>query len=49
MIIPRETSKVEMIEGDEEYDEHDVRSMSPKRSVEDVEKLGADARNALME
>lgn len=38
-----------MEEGEEEYEADDVRSMSPKRSMEDVEKLSEDARSHLIE
>lgn len=49
MIIPRDSERVELCEGEEEYDDDDVRCMSPKRSPEDVEKLGDDARAQLLE
>lgn len=49
MIIPRESRVVEVAVGDEDYDAGDVRSMSPRRSVETVEKLGEDARRSLIE
>lgn len=49
MIIPSNSKKVELGEGEEEYPEDDVRCMSPKRSLADVEKLGEEARNNLME
>lgn len=49
MIIPRDSPRCELKPEEEEYDEHDVRSMSPRRSSEDIEKLGADARNSLIE
>ena len=49
MIVPRESASVEQEGADEVYDADDVRSMSPKRSHEDIQRLGEDARNALME
>lgn len=49
MIIPRDSERVELCEGEEEYDQDDVRCMSPKRSPEDVERLGEEARRNLME
>ena len=49
MIVPRDSDNVELREDEEEYDDDDVRCMSPKRSPEDVEKLGEEARNCLME
>lgn len=49
MIIPRESQQVEMDESEEEYDEGDVRSMSPRRTVEAVEQLGQHARQSLIE
>ncbi|KAF2155301.1 hypothetical protein K461DRAFT_111136 [Myriangium duriaei CBS 260.36] len=49
MIIPRDSQRVELREDEEEYDQDDVRCMSPKRSPEDVEKLGEEARLHLIE
>ncbi|KAF4556114.1 Hypothetical protein D9617_1g079890 [Elsinoe fawcettii] len=49
MIIPRDSPKVELGEDEEEYDQDDVRCMSPKRSIDEVEKLSEDARSALIE
>lgn len=49
MIIPRDSPRVELNEDEEEYDQDDVRCMSPKRSVDEVEKLSEDARSALIE
>ncbi|KAF2219441.1 hypothetical protein BDZ85DRAFT_42168 [Elsinoe ampelina] len=49
MIIPRDSPRVELKEDEEEYDQDDVRCMSPKRSAEEVDKLSEDARSALIE
>jgi len=49
MIIPRDSPKVELDQEEEEYEPDDVRSMSPKRSMADINKLGEDARNHLIE
>lgn len=49
MIIPRDSVKVEMRPEDEEYDEDDVRNLSPRRTSEVTEKLGEDARRHLIE
>lgn len=49
MIIPRDSPKVEMGPEDEEYDEYDVRNLSPRRTSEVTEKLGEDARRHLIE
>ncbi|KAG8629972.1 hypothetical protein KVT40_001591 [Elsinoe batatas] len=49
MIIPRDSPRVELNEDEEEYDQDDVRCMSPKRSAEEVDKLSEDARSALIE
>lgn len=49
MIIPRDSPRVEMKVDDEEYGDDDVRNMSPRRSMDAVEKLGEDARQNLME
>lgn len=49
MIIPRDSPRVEMAPGEEEYDPDDVRSMSPRRTSEVIEKLGEDARRNLIE
>lgn len=48
MIVPRESRKVELDEDEEEYDEYDVRNMSPKRSIEDVERLTRNCRAHLL-
>jgi hypothetical protein len=49
MIIPRDSPRVEMAPGEEEYEPDDVRSMSPRRTSEAIEKLGDDARRSLVE
>lgn len=49
MIIPRDSARVEMAPGEEEYEPDDVRSMSPRRTSEVIEKLGEDARRNLVE
>lgn len=49
MIIPRDSPKVELRPEDEEYDEDDVRNLSPRRTSEVTEKLGEDARRLLIE
>ncbi|KZF22100.1 hypothetical protein L228DRAFT_268592 [Xylona heveae TC161] len=46
-IVPRDAPYVELTE--EEYDENDARTMSPRRNSEDVERLGQEARQALVE
>tara|TARA_R110002003_G_scaffold279_21_gene18169 strand:- start:2238 stop:2489 length:252 start_codon:yes stop_codon:yes gene_type:complete len=47
IIIPRDSPNVELKE--EEYDDGDARTMSPRRSSEEIEKMGHDARQALIE
>ncbi|KAF2030497.1 hypothetical protein EK21DRAFT_65235 [Setomelanomma holmii] len=47
IIIPRDSPNVELKE--EEYDDGDARTMSPRRSSEEIEKMGQDARQALIE
>ncbi|KAE9381699.1 hypothetical protein N431DRAFT_322406 [Stipitochalara longipes BDJ] len=49
IIVPREHPKVELGEDDEEFDEDDARAMSPRRSSQDLEKMGQDARAQLNE
>lgn len=49
MIISRDSERVEMTEDEEIYEPDDVRSMSPKRSMETINKLGEDARQHLIE
>lgn len=45
MIVPRDASTA--VEDD--YDEDDVRTMSPRRNSEEVEQLGEEARKDLVE
>jgi hypothetical protein len=47
IIIPRDSPHVELKE--EAYDEGDARTMSPRRSSEEIEKMGHEAREALIE
>ena len=47
MIVSRDSDNIEV--EDEEYEADDVRSMSPKRSMETINKLGDDARHHLIE
>ncbi|OAK97606.1 hypothetical protein IQ06DRAFT_35061 [Phaeosphaeriaceae sp. SRC1lsM3a] len=47
IIIPRDSPNIELKE--EEYDDGDARTMSPRRSSEEIEKMGQDARQALIE
>jgi hypothetical protein len=47
IIIPRDSEQVELKE--EEYDDGDARTMSPRRSSEEIEKMGHEARQALIE
>ncbi|KAF2751196.1 hypothetical protein M011DRAFT_473703 [Sporormia fimetaria CBS 119925] len=47
IIIPRDSEEVELKE--EEYDDGDARTMSPRRSSEEIEKMGQEARQALIE
>ena len=47
IIIPRESTQVELEE--EVYDDGDARTMSPRRSSDEIEKMGQDARQALIE
>jgi hypothetical protein len=49
MIIPRDSPRVEMAPGEEEYEADDVRSMSPRRTSAVIEKLSEDARRNLIE
>ncbi len=48
LIIDRTSAVVEMGEGEEDYDENDARTMSPRRSSEEIERMGQDARQALI-
>ena len=47
IIIPRDSPTVEA--KDEHYDADDARAMSPRRSSDEIEKMGDDARHALEE
>ncbi|KAL2350027.1 hypothetical protein BJ546DRAFT_862443 [Cryomyces antarcticus] len=47
IIIPRDSPQTEMY--DEEYDEGDARTMSPRRSSEDIERLGTGVGDSLIE
>ncbi|KAF2100866.1 hypothetical protein NA57DRAFT_37104 [Rhizodiscina lignyota] len=47
IIIPRESPYVELEE--EEYDENDARTMSPRRTSEEIEQMGKEARQRLVE
>lgn len=47
IIIPRDSPHVELKE--EEYDDGDARTMSPRRSSEEIERMGQEARQALIE
>ncbi|EON67222.1 hypothetical protein W97_06475 [Coniosporium apollinis CBS 100218] len=49
IIIASTSAVVEMREGDEDYDENDARTMSPRRSSEEIERMGQDARQAMIE
>lgn len=47
MVVPRESVHIEL--DDEEYDENDARTMSPRRTSEEIEQMGTEARQAMME
>lgn len=47
IIIPRDSPRVELVLGEEEFDEDDARTMSPRRNSEDLEKMSQDARAQL--
>jgi hypothetical protein len=49
IIVSREHPKVELDEEDEVFDEDDARAMSPRRSSQDLEKMGEEAREQLNE
>jgi len=49
LIIPRDSPYVEVKPEEEEYDEGDARTMSPRRSSEEIDKMGEGARQALIE
>ena len=46
MVIPRESTYVEL--EDEEYDEDDARTMSPRRTSEEIEEMGKEARERMV-
>jgi hypothetical protein len=45
LVVPRDSSAVGPIDSD--YGPDDVRSMSPRRTSEDIDKLGKEAREEL--
>jgi len=47
IIVPRDTPNIELTE--EEYAPGDARTMSPRRTSEEVDRLGENARQALMQ
>jgi hypothetical protein len=47
IIVPRDDPNIEIREGDETFDADDARAMSPRRTSEDLEKMGQDARRQL--
>lgn len=49
IIIPRDSPQVELGEEEEEYDENDARTMSPRRTSEEIEKISQEAREALIQ
>jgi hypothetical protein len=49
IIVPREHPRLELKEGDEVFDADDARAMSPRRSSQDLEKMGQEARAQLNE
>jgi hypothetical protein len=49
IIIPRDSLQVEFLEGEEDYEEGDARTMSPRRSSEEIDKMGEEARRAMVE
>lgn len=49
MIVSRDSARVEIEPDEEEYEPDDVRSMSPRRTSEVIEKLGEDARQRMIE
>lgn len=48
-IIPREDPHIELKNGDEFFDADDARAMNPRRSSQDLEKMGQEARAQLNE
>ncbi|KAF1810620.1 hypothetical protein P152DRAFT_376502, partial [Eremomyces bilateralis CBS 781.70] len=49
IIVSRDTPNIEIEINEEEYDEGDARTMSPRRSSEEIDRMGEDARQALIE
>jgi hypothetical protein len=47
IIVPRDTPNIEMTH--EDYGPGDARSMSPRRTSEEVDRLGENARQALLQ
>jgi len=47
IIVPRDTPNIELT--DEEYGPGDARTMSPRRTSEEVDRLGENARQALLQ
>lgn len=47
IIVPRDTPNIELT--DEEYAPGDARTMSPRRTSEEVDRLGENARQALLQ
>jgi short coiled-coil protein len=47
IIVPRDTPNIELT--DEEYAPGDARTMSPRRTSEEVDRLGETAREALLQ
>ncbi len=45
--MSRDDPHIELHEGDETFDPDDARTMSPRRTSEDLEKMGQDARRQL--
>jgi len=47
MVIPRDHPEIEI--GREEYPADDARAMSPRRNIEELERLSKEARHTLKE
>lgn len=47
IIVPRESPYIELEE--EEYDENDARTMSPRRTSEEIEQMSTEARQTMLE
>jgi short coiled-coil protein len=47
IIVPRESANIEL--HDEVYDENDARTMSPRRTSEEIERMSSDAKQTMME